>query len=90
MYCKCGESEVISSLGLCRGREGDSGCAEPHHHTARTLYRTAPCTAAGTGGIRCEKASAYVRASGVDGDRVFQLQGGIHRYLEQVSQLSSL
>lgn len=34
-----------------------------------------------TGGIRCEKASAYIRAVGV-ADRVEQLSGGIHRYLE--------
>jgi len=33
-----------------------------------------------TGGIRCEKASAYLRAMGHD--NVYQLQGGIHRYLE--------
>ena len=34
-----------------------------------------------TGGVRCEKASAYLRSLGV-GD-VSQLQGGIHRYLEE-------
>mmetsp|Transcript_36893 Transcript_36893/g.59890 ORF Transcript_36893/g.59890 Transcript_36893/m.59890 type:complete len:938 (+) Transcript_36893:6607-9420(+) len=34
-----------------------------------------------TGGIRCEKASAYLRASGVED--VSQLGGGIHRYLEK-------
>ena len=33
-----------------------------------------------TGGIRCEKASAYVRAQGID--EVFQLDGGILQYLE--------
>jgi predicted sulfurtransferase len=33
-----------------------------------------------TGGIRCEKASVYVRARGYK--NVFQLEGGIHRYLE--------
>eukprot|EP01134_Creolimax_fragrantissima_P003463 CFRG3463T1 len=33
-----------------------------------------------TGGIRCEKASAYLRSRGVDD--VSQLAGGIHRYLE--------
>lgn len=33
-----------------------------------------------TGGIRCEKASAYLVAKGYE--NVFQLQGGIHRYLE--------
>jgi UPF0176 protein len=34
-----------------------------------------------TGGIRCEKASVYLKAKGLD--NVFQLQGGIHRYLEE-------
>jgi hypothetical protein len=34
-----------------------------------------------TGGIRCEKASAYVRSRGVED--VSQLAGGIHRYLEE-------
>ncbi|KNC84781.1 hypothetical protein SARC_03023 [Sphaeroforma arctica JP610] len=33
-----------------------------------------------TGGIRCEKASAYLRSKGVDD--VSQLDGGIHRYLD--------
>lgn len=34
-----------------------------------------------TGGIRCEKASAYLCAKGYE--NVYQLQGGIHRYLEE-------
>jgi predicted sulfurtransferase len=34
-----------------------------------------------TGGIRCEKASAYLRSLGVQD--VSQLSGGIHRYLER-------
>lgn len=33
-----------------------------------------------TGGVRCEKASAYMRARGFE--RVYQLQGGIHKYFE--------
>ena len=33
-----------------------------------------------TGGVRCEKASAYIKKMGAS--RVAQLQGGIHRYLE--------
>jgi UPF0176 protein len=35
-----------------------------------------------TGGIRCEKATAYMRGLGVE--EVFHLQGGILRYLEDV------
>ena len=34
-----------------------------------------------TGGIRCEKASAFVKQLGVE--NVYQLRGGIHRYLEE-------
>uniref|UniRef100_K3WW53 Rhodanese domain-containing protein n=1 Tax=Globisporangium ultimum (strain ATCC 200006 / CBS 805.95 / DAOM BR144) TaxID=431595 RepID=K3WW53_GLOUD len=34
-----------------------------------------------TGGIRCEKASAYLKHLGLE--KVYQLQGGIHRYLEK-------
>jgi UPF0176 protein len=35
-----------------------------------------------TGGIRCEKATAFVRAEGIE--EVFHLKGGILNYLEQV------
>lgn len=35
-----------------------------------------------TGGIRCEKASAFVKSLGVD--EVYHLQGGILKYLEQI------
>ena len=33
-----------------------------------------------TGGVRCERASSYLRAKGLDS--VFQLHGGIHNYME--------
>ncbi|KQJ86306.1 rhodanese-like domain-containing protein 6 isoform X4 [Brachypodium distachyon] len=36
-----------------------------------------------TGGIRCEMASAYIRSKGEGFENVFQLYGGIQRYLEQ-------
>ncbi len=35
-----------------------------------------------TGGIRCEPASAYLKSKGV-AQEVYQVQGGIHRYVEQ-------
>ena len=35
-----------------------------------------------TGGIRCEKASAYVRKQLGDSSQVYHLQGGIHKYLD--------
>ncbi|XP_005382904.1 PREDICTED: thiosulfate sulfurtransferase/rhodanese-like domain-containing protein 2 isoform X2 [Chinchilla lanigera] len=35
-----------------------------------------------TGGIRCERGSAYLKAKGVCKE-VFQLKGGIHKYLEK-------
>ncbi|MEL7545845.1 MAG: rhodanese-related sulfurtransferase [Pseudomonadota bacterium] len=41
-----------------------------------------------TGGIRCEKATSYVKSAGVDD--VFHLQGGILKYLETVPEDQSL
>jgi UPF0176 protein len=41
-----------------------------------------------TGGIRCEKATAYVRSLGIDD--VFHLKGGILKYLEDVPAENSL
>lgn len=40
-----------------------------------------------TGGIRCEKASAFVKSLNV-ADEVYQLEGGIHNYLSEFSQYS--
>jgi UPF0176 protein len=40
-----------------------------------------------TGGIRCEKSTAYLRAQGFD--QVYHLQGGILKYLEVVSPAHS-
>lgn len=41
-----------------------------------------------TGGIRCEKATAFVKSLGVDD--VFHLQGGILEYLKEVPEAESL
>jgi UPF0176 protein len=41
-----------------------------------------------TGGIRCEKASAYLKRVGVE--EVFHLKGGILKYLEEVPENDSL
>ncbi len=41
-----------------------------------------------TGGIRCEKATAYVKALGIE--EVFHLKGGILKYLEEVPAAESL
>jgi UPF0176 protein len=41
-----------------------------------------------TGGIRCEKSTAYLRSKGVED--VYHLQGGILKYLEEVPQEQSL
>ena len=38
-----------------------------------------------TGGIRCERASALLRERGYEND-IFQMQGGIHRYLEEYNE----
>jgi UPF0176 protein len=41
-----------------------------------------------TGGIRCEKATAYLLQQGFEG--VNHLQGGILKYLEQVPEAQSI
>ncbi len=41
-----------------------------------------------TGGIRCEKATAYVKSLGIE--QVFHLKGGILKYLEEVPAAESL
>ena len=41
-----------------------------------------------TGGIRCEKSTAFLKAEGIDS--VFHLQGGILKYLETVPAEDSL
>ena len=41
-----------------------------------------------TGGIRCEKSTAFLKAEGVE--EVFHLKGGILKYLEEVPQEESL
>ncbi len=41
-----------------------------------------------TGGIRCEKSTAYLKAQGVD--EVYHLHGGILKYLEEVPEEESL
>lgn len=41
-----------------------------------------------TGGIRCEKSTAFLKAEGVD--QVYHLQGGILKYLEEVPPEQSL
>ncbi|UZJ45863.1 rhodanese-related sulfurtransferase [Marinimicrobium sp. C6131] len=41
-----------------------------------------------TGGIRCEKATAYMKSQGFD--EVYHLQGGILKYLEEVPEEESL
>lgn len=41
-----------------------------------------------TGGIRCEKATAYVKSLGLD--EVYHLKGGILKYLEEVPEAESL
>ncbi len=58
----------------------DRIASEPNRPKAVAMY----CT----GGIRCEKATAYMRQLGFDD--VFHLKGGILRYLEQTPKDQSL
>jgi len=53
---------------------------DPERHKKIAMY----CT----GGIRCEKSTAYLKEKGFD--EVYHLQGGILKYLEEVSQEESL
>jgi len=41
-----------------------------------------------TGGIRCEKASSYLKSKGIQ--KIYQLQGGILKYLEEIPEDESL
>lgn len=38
-----------------------------------------------TGGVRCERGSAYIKSKGI-AKEVYQIRGGIHRYIEQFPQ----
>jgi len=53
---------------------------DPERHKKIAMY----CT----GGIRCEKSTAYLKEKGFD--EVYHLQGGILKYLEEVPQKESL
>lgn len=46
------------------------------------LFKDKEILMACTGGIRCERASAYVKSKGL-AKEVYQIEGGIHRYTEQ-------
>lgn len=48
---------------------------------AQELPKDKPIVMFCTGGVRCEKASAYLRKNGFE--QVYQLEGGILRYLEE-------
>lgn len=53
---------------------------DPHKHKRVAMF----CT----GGIRCEKSTAYLKEQGFD--QVYHLQGGILKYLEEIPQAESL
>lgn len=54
-------------------------CLQPHKHKNIAMY----CT----GGIRCEKSTAYLKQQGFE--HVFQLHGGILNYLAKIPQAES-
>ena len=60
------------------------GYVEKHFDPAKHKKVAMFCT----GGIRCEKASAYMKAQGFD--EVYHLKGGILKYLETVDETDSL
>ena len=55
------------------------------HHSPKTTKKVAMFC---TGGIRCEKSTAYLKGLGYD--EVFHLQGGILKYLEEIPAQESL
>ena len=55
-------------------------CLDPQKHRKVAMF----CT----GGIRCEKSTAYLKQKGFD--QVFHLQGGILKYLEEIPEAESL
>lgn len=46
------------------------------------LFKDKEVVMACTGGVRCERASAYLKSKGIT-KKVYQISGGIHRYCEQ-------
>lgn len=56
--------------------------------TAGIEDKTKPIAMFCTGGIRCEKATAFMRAQGFE--NVYHLKGGILKYLEEVDERESL
>ncbi|KJS07903.1 MAG: hypothetical protein VR78_18860 [Hoeflea sp. BRH_c9] len=75
-----------------------TGAINPETHTFREFPawvenagledKTKPIAMFCTGGIRCEKATAFMRAKGYE--NVYHLKGGILKYLEQVPEEESL
>ena len=74
------------------------GSINPHTETFREFpaytknnlekYRDKKIAMFCTGGIRCEKSTAYLKSKGFE--NVFHLQGGILKYLEEVKEDESL
>jgi len=74
------------------------GSINPHTETFREFpsytknnlekYRDKKIAMFCTGGIRCEKSTAYLKSKGFK--NVFHLQGGILKYLEEVNEEESL
>ena len=75
--------------GRDRSRDQRASASFPTGSSATATNSTASKVAMFcTGGIRCEKATAYVKSLGID--EVFHLKGGILKYLEDVPAEESL
>ncbi|MET3598371.1 rhodanese-related sulfurtransferase [Martelella mangrovi] len=85
-------NDYETAIGLFRG------AVDPHTKTFREfprwveenrgLHNKPKIAMYCTGGIRCEKASAYMKEQGFD--EVYHLKGGILKYLEEVPENESL
>ena len=62
--------------------------AESEAHKAGEVDKKTKVAMFCTGGIRCEKSTAYLKAQGFD--EVYHLEGGILKYLETVPEADSL
>ncbi|WP_421695537.1 rhodanese-related sulfurtransferase [Aestuariivirga sp.] len=69
---------------------GTNSFGEFPAYVARTLHseKDRPIAMFCTGGIRCEKATSYLRAQGFS--KVYHLKGGILKYLETIPREQSL
>jgi len=76
-------SSAESSATATTTLQGDSAAAASSSSSSPALLNNKRILMYCTGGIRCEKASAYVRRMVPQNKGIYHLKGGIHKYLEE-------